>query len=235
MITDMTTSTARPERPHALLDDGDVAVLDDLDDARALLDPDRRRLVHALREAPDSAAGLARRLGDSRQRLNHHLRALEDAGLVELHEERRRGNCVERVLRVVARRFVLDPGALEGLPTSGPSAGDHLSSTRLVALAARAVGELAALRERARSEEKRLATWSLDARVRIGSPAAMSAFTEDLARAVADVVARHEAPTSDDGARPFRLMMGAWPAPGGAGADEVAPADGSTTTEESVG
>lgn len=190
----------------------DVAVLDDLERASALLDPDRRRLVAALREAPDSASGLARRLGDSRQRLNHHLRALESAGLVELHEERRRGNCTERVLRVVARRFVLDPLALEGLPDETAGAGDRFSATWLVALAARTIRELADLRERARTESKRLATASLDTEVRLRGPAAMVAFTEDLTRAVAEVVARHDAAGADS--RPFRVVAGSYPAPG---------------------
>jgi DNA-binding transcriptional ArsR family regulator len=76
-----------------------------------LLDPERRRLLEALREEPDSASGLARRLDDSRQRLNYHLRTLEEAGLVELREERRRGNCVERALteaRELERWFPLE-------------------------------------------------------------------------------------------------------------------------------
>lgn len=201
-----------------------VEVLDDLERARVLLDPDRRKLVEALREQPDSAAGLARRLGDSRQRLNHHLRALETAGLVELHEERRKGNCVERVLRVVARRFVVDPGALEGTGVDDHSAGDRFSATYLIALCSRAIRELAALRERARGESKRLATWSLDTRVELSGPANMEAFTEDLTRAVADVVARHHEP--GQGSRPFRLVVGSWPAPAEPAHGEGGSADG---------
>ncbi|MGD2070310.1 MAG: helix-turn-helix domain-containing protein [Gemmatimonadota bacterium] len=201
-----------------------VEILDDLERARVLLDPDRRRLVEALRERPDSAAGLARRLGDSRQRLNHHLRALEGAGLVELQEERRKGNCVERVLRVVARRFVLDPGALEGTGVDDHAAGDRFSATYLIAQCSRAIRELASLRERARGERKRLATWSLDTRVELSGPADMEAFTEDLTRAVADVVARHHEP--GERSRPFRLVVGSWPAPAEPAEGEMGSAEG---------
>lgn len=190
---------------------GSIAVLSDLEHASVLLDPDRRRLVDALREAPDSASGLARRLGDTRQRLNHHLRALEAAGLVELLEERRKGNCVERVLRVVAHRFVVDPTSLDERPVDPAEVGDHFSATYLIALAARAIRELADLRERARDKEKRLATVSLDTSVALRSPAAMAAFADDLSRAVADVVARHHSP--GDGSRPFRIVAGTYPAP----------------------
>src|ERR671911_1945102 len=80
--------------------------------AQVLLHPERRRLIEALSAGPDSASGLARRLGESRQRLNYHLRLLEEAGQVELAEERWKGSRPERVMRLVARQYVLDPAAL---------------------------------------------------------------------------------------------------------------------------
>lgn len=158
--------------------------------------------MDALREEPDSASGLARRLGDSRQRLNYHLRALEKAGILEVGEERRRGNCVERVLRVVAERFVIDPTALDA-PTPALEAGDRFSSSYLVALAARSIDEVASLRAKAADEEKRLATASIDARVSLDSPDAMRDFVEELTEAVAEVVARHHRPGA--ASRTFRV------------------------------
>jgi DNA-binding transcriptional ArsR family regulator len=189
----------------------DLAVLDALEASTALSDPDRRRLVAELREQPDSATGLARRLGDSRQRLNHHLRTLEAAGVVELHEERRKGNCTERVLRVAARRFLVDPTGLDDLPVDPAEVGDRFSASHLIALAARAIRETAALVRRACTGGKRLATLSLDTRVELASPAALQAFADDLAEAVADVVQRHHAPSARS--RPFRLLAAAYPAP----------------------
>jgi DNA-binding transcriptional ArsR family regulator len=53
---------------------------------------------------PDSAAGLARKLGVPRQVLNYHLKALEGAGVVEFVEERPRGGMKERVMRATAQR-----------------------------------------------------------------------------------------------------------------------------------
>lgn len=189
----------------------DLMVLRDLERAGVLLEPDRRRLFEALREAPDSASGLARRLGGTRQALNHHLRALEAAGLIELREERRKGNCVERVLRVAAHRFVVDPTSLDDSAADPAEAGDRFSATYLIALAARAIRELATLREKARGEEKRLATASLDTVIELRSPSAMAAFADDLACAVSDVVARHHSPGG--GSRRFRIVAGAYPAP----------------------
>lgn len=178
--------------------------------ARSALDPVRQRLLRALREEPDSAAGLARRLGESRQRLNYHLRVLEDAGLVELAEKRRRGNFVERVLRATARHYLVDPAVLGDLAPDAERVQDRFSASYLTALAARAVGEVGRLRERAGTAGKRLATLAMESEVRLASPSDFEAFASDLSKAVARVIAEHH---DEDvaGARPFRLLVGAYP------------------------
>ncbi len=91
-----------------------VAFIRDTEVAATLLKPSRLPLLAALRE-PDSATSLARRLGLPRQRLNHYLRELEGLGLIEMVEERRRGNFTERVLRTTARRYVICPEVLGAL------------------------------------------------------------------------------------------------------------------------
>ncbi|MEE9226690.1 MAG: helix-turn-helix domain-containing protein, partial [Acidobacteriota bacterium] len=74
--------------------------------AAVLLRPLRIRILEALGE-PNSASGLARRLGTSRQKINYHMRELEKKALVELVEERRKGNSVERVVRATTRSYLL--------------------------------------------------------------------------------------------------------------------------------
>jgi DNA-binding transcriptional ArsR family regulator len=191
-----------------------VAFLDRLDGALLLRDPERRRLVEILAQRPDSASGLAERLGETRQRLNYHLRALEEAGVLELQEERRRGNCTERVLRPAAAGFVLDPGLAGGLPAPA-DAGDRASAGFLLTVFARAVGELGRLCRRAASERKRLATVGIESRVLLARPADMEAFVSDLTAAIAQVVARHH--DAGAGARPFRVLAAAYPEPAGDG------------------
>jgi DNA-binding transcriptional ArsR family regulator len=80
----------------------ETAIVQDLDRATVLLNPLRLRILRELRE-PDSASGLSRKIGMPRQKLNYHLRELESAGFLQLVEERRKGNCTERVLRASAR------------------------------------------------------------------------------------------------------------------------------------
>ena len=84
----------------------DVAVIGDPAAAEVSLDPVRARLLAELAE-PASATMLAARVGLPRQKVNYHLRALERHGLVELVEERRKGNCTERVLRATAASYVI--------------------------------------------------------------------------------------------------------------------------------
>jgi DNA-binding transcriptional ArsR family regulator len=58
-----------------------LAVLATSDELAAITHPTRLRVLDALR-SPDSAASVARRLGEPRQRINHHVRELAKAGLL---------------------------------------------------------------------------------------------------------------------------------------------------------
>lgn len=184
------------------------------DPARAatVLPPLRRALLGRLAKGPDSASGLASALGEPRQRINYHLRELEKADYVTLHEERRKGNCVERIVKTSAQFFLIDPTALGSVAADPDAIRDRFSAGYLVALAARTIRELAALMLGAKKARKRLATFSLQTEVALARPADMRAFADDLTRAVADVVARHHDETTSDGRR-FRLVLGSYPAP----------------------
>lgn len=178
----------------------------------ALLDPLRLRILGALADEPDSSTGIAARLGEARQKVNYHVRALEGAGFLELHEERRKGNCIERIVRTTARRWVLDTDALGELGADPDAVGDRFSAAYLIALAARAVRDVGALERGATEAGKRLATVSLQTEVRLGSPADLAAFVDDLAGAVSDVVRRHHDESGSDGRR-FRVFLGGYPEP----------------------
>src|SRR5437667_3704846 len=119
----------------------DVAVIDRPAAAEVSLDPIRTRLLAELVH-PGSATSLAARIGLPRQQINYHLRTLEHHGLVELVEERRKGNVTERVLRAVAISYVISPTALAAVAPDPDRAPDQLSARWLVALAARLLQEL---------------------------------------------------------------------------------------------
>src|SRR6266511_1616103 len=119
----------------------DVAVIDDPTAAEVSLDPVRARLLAALAE-PGSASTLAGQVGLSGQKINYHLHALERHGLVELVEERRKGNCIERVMRAPAASYVISPTALAAVAPDPARSPDQLSARWLLALAARLVREV---------------------------------------------------------------------------------------------
>src|ERR1700737_3358281 len=89
----------------------DVTVIDDPAAAETSLDPVRARLLAELAQ-PASASTLAATVGLPRQKVNYHLHALERHVLVELVEERRKGNMTERVMRATAASYVISPAAL---------------------------------------------------------------------------------------------------------------------------
>jgi len=179
--------------------------------AAAVLDPVRQQLLAHLAE-PDSAAGLARRLRLPRQRINYHLRALEAAGLIELVEERRKGNCFERVVRATARSFVISPEVLGVLGPGPETTADRLSSAYLVAAAGRVIRDVGALEAQARAEGKRIATLTLDAEVRFASAGKRAEFARELTEAVARLAAKYHDERASGGRR-FRLLAAVHPTP----------------------
>src|SRR3954466_16094700 len=110
----------------------EVTVIDDPAAAEASLDPIRARRLAELAE-PGSASTLAARVGLTRQKANYHLRAPESPGLIELVEERRRGNCTERVLQATAASYVISPTALPAVAPDPSREPDQRSARWLLA------------------------------------------------------------------------------------------------------
>ncbi|MDB4877411.1 MAG: transcriptional regulator, ArsR family [Gemmatimonadetes bacterium] len=185
----------------------DLLVLESPEQAAAVLDPVRSRLLEHLRE-PDSAAGAARALKLPRQRLGYHVRELERAGLIRAVGERKQRNCVERLLQATARRYVISPSVGQ---LSSIDIRDRFSSEYLVATAARVVQDVGTLQRLARDAGKKLPTLTIESEVRFASPEASHAFTRDLARAVAALVAEYHDETAQHGRR-FRVVAAAHPA-----------------------
>jgi DNA-binding transcriptional ArsR family regulator len=173
----------------------DVAVIDDPTAAEVSLDPVRARLLSELPE-PGSASSLAARVGLPRQRVNYHLRALERHGLVE---ERRKGNCIERVLQATAASYVISPTALSEVAPDPARSPDQLSARWLLALAARLVREVGDLIGGATAARQRLATFAIDSEIRFASAADRAAFAEELSGAVTALVGRYHHETAPGG------------------------------------
>jgi len=187
----------------------DVAVIEDPAAAEAALDPARARLLAELAE-PRSATMLAAAAGLPRQKVNYHLRSLERHGLVELVEERRKGNVTERMLRATAASFVISPAALAAVAPDPARAPDRLSATWLLALAAQLVRDVGDLIAGSARAQRRLATFAMDGEVRFASAADRAAFTGELTRAVTALVAKYHDEDAPGG-RGHRLVIAVHP------------------------
>ncbi|GAB3462036.1 ArsR/SmtB family transcription factor [Actinophytocola sediminis] len=187
----------------------DVAVIEDPAVAEISLDPTRARLLAELAE-PGSATTLANRIGLPRQKVNYHLRTLEQHGLIELVEERRKGNVTERVLRATAFSYVISPVALAPVQPNPARSPDRLSARWLLALGARLVRDVGMLLTGAAKARKRVATFGLDGEIRFANAADRAAFAEELAQSVTTLIGKYH-DESAEGGRPHRLLVAIHP------------------------
>jgi DNA-binding transcriptional ArsR family regulator len=168
----------------------DVAVIEDPAAAEVSLDPTRARLLAALAQ-PGSASTLAAKVGMARQKVNYHLRALEEHGLIELVEERRKGNMTERVLRATAASYVISPVAMSPLEPDPARSPDRLSARWLLAVAAKLVRDVGTLITGGAKAGKRVATFALDGEVRFASAADRAAFVDELTVAITGLLSKY--------------------------------------------
>ena len=192
-----------------------LEVIEDPGQAASVLNPIRLQLLNELTE-PDSAAGLARRLKLPRQAVTYHVRQLEADGLVTLIAERRRRNCVERVVQATARTYVISPAALGALEVDPEQVGDPLSSAYLIAVAARIIRDVTSLRRLSDDRDKRLGTLTIQTEVRFASPAEQHAFAYELADTLDQLVTKYHRKDAPEG-REFSFTVTGHPVSTAAG------------------
>ncbi|WP_173745322.1 helix-turn-helix domain-containing protein [Actinoplanes sp. TFC3] len=188
----------------------DIAVIDNPAAAAAGLDPIRARLLAELSE-PSSAATLAGRVGLPRQKVNYHLRTLEQHGLIELVQERRKGNMTERLMRATAASYVISPAAMPAVAPDPQRAPDRLSARWLLAVAARLVRDVGELITGAGRAQQRLATFALDGEITFASAADRAAFAAELNAAVTRLAGKYHAASG----RSHRLVVAVHPSVNG--------------------
>ncbi len=196
----------------------DVETISDGARAAVLVQHPRRPRILSLARAPASATQIAAVLGETRQKVNYHVRQLHRAGLLRPAGRRKKRNMVEQRFVATARAYVLAPQIVGPLAAEAAQVADVLSASHLVALASQAQAELATVMEAASAQGKRVATLSLTAELRFESAEQRESFTRALQAALTKVIAGHSSPmaTRDGSAgagRPYRLVVGCYPMP----------------------
>ena len=187
----------------------EIAVIEDPAAAEASLDPIRTSILRELAR-PSSATQLAVRVGLPRQKVNYHLKALERHGLVELVEERRKGNVTERVLQATAASYLISPSALASISPDPHRFSDRFSAFWLLALAGRMVREVGKLIAGAAAARQKLATFAIDGEITFRTAADRAAFAEELGVEVTRLVDKYHDDGSPHGRRP-RLVVALHP------------------------
>ncbi|WP_141946574.1 winged helix-turn-helix domain-containing protein [Pseudarthrobacter enclensis] len=189
----------------------DIAVIEDPAAAEVTLDPIRTRILRELVQ-PASATQLAVRVGLPRQKVNYHLKALERHGLVELVEERRKGNVTERVLQATAASYLISPAALAAVSPDPRRFADRFSAFWLLALAGRMVQEVGKLIAGAAAARQKLATFAIDGDITFRTAADRAAFAEELGVEITRLVDKYHDGVPSAGARRHRLVVALHPA-----------------------
>ena len=185
-----------------------VQTIDSPDALQSLAHPLRVRILDALRD-PDSAAGVARRLGEARQKINYHLKELDRSGLVLRRGERRNGHFVESLYQSAARTLVVSPRAAWGDPRRLAAMVDQLSLEHLVTLGERLERDAAVLLDRAAFDGEQIASAAVEGEVRLATDEARAAFLQEYLAAVGPLLQKY---STGRGAR-YRVALAAYPDP----------------------
>jgi DNA-binding transcriptional ArsR family regulator len=173
---------------------------------QALAHPQRLRILEALR-TPESAAGVARALGQTRQGVNYHLKELERAGLVRPAGERRRGNLVEPLYEAIAGTFVVSPRATWSGQRRASALREQVALEHLVDVGETLQRDAAALLDRAAFDGEEIASAAITADVTFATDAARAAFMEEFLQSLGPLLKKHGARRG----QAFRLVCAVHP------------------------
>ncbi len=187
-----------------------VRTIDDPDSLQALSHPLRVRILDALRE-PDSAAAVARRIGESRQKVNYHLKELDRAGLVRYVGERRNGSFIESLYQSSARTLVVSPRAAWGDPRRLAAVMDQSSLEDLVSLGERLGRDAAVLLDRAAFDGEQIASAAVEAKVVFDGEEARAAFLQEYLALIGPLLKKYGTARGNR----YRLAMAVYPDPAG--------------------
>jgi DNA-binding transcriptional ArsR family regulator len=184
-----------------------VHVVEDVEALQVLGHPLRVRILDLLRE-PGSAATVARQVGETRQKVNYHLKELERVGLVAPVGERRAGNFIETLYEAAGRSFLVSPRVAWADPRRVETLRQQHSLENLVMVGAQLQRDAISLLDRAAFDGEEIASAAVEADVHFADEHDRAEFLEEYLAAVQKLCDRYAA---RDGLR-YRLVLAAHPA-----------------------
>ncbi|OCT14730.1 ArsR family transcriptional regulator [Paenibacillus pectinilyticus] len=177
--------------------------------ATVLLNPLRSEIIAQLLE-PGSAAEVARTLGETAQRINYHLKALEKAGLVTRVGTRQVRNLVEVLYRSIAKTFVLAE-SLSMKPETLQKLKDQSSLAHLVTTSERIRRDAMLLMEQSDVGEV-IPSATLQLQVHLCTEQQRQLFIEEYAAMVQQLVERYSG-SLDKNQDTYHVLLAVYPKP----------------------
>jgi len=174
----------------------------------ALTHPIRRQVLSELR-APNTAASIARAIGQPRQKVNYHLKELARAKLVRSAGQRLNGHLIEKLYEAVAGTFVVSPRMAWDDEKRDKALRDQISLERLVGLGEQLQQDANGLLDRAAFDDEEIPSASVEAEIRFSNEEDRAGFMEAYLKALGPLLEKYGA---RDG-REFRVALAVYPNP----------------------
>ncbi|MBO2451158.1 helix-turn-helix domain-containing protein [Actinomadura barringtoniae] len=181
----------------------DVLYLEQIEQAEALLKPQRIEVLRQLAE-PRSCTEVARELRQTQQRVYYHVKRLVEAGLVDQVSERKVRGIHEGVYQASARSYWLSPRLVGRIGPDLHRVRDEMSLGYLLDLMEEVQADVAAL-DRAAPE---LPSVGVSGEIRV-PPEQRQAFLNDLQDTLQELFTRYGGAEGDA----FKLAVACYPNP----------------------
>jgi DNA-binding transcriptional ArsR family regulator len=180
--------------------------------ATALLNPIRAEILSKLTE-PASAAEVARMIGETPQRVNYHLKALEKVGLARRVGTRQVRNLVEVLYQSIARTFVISE-MLGWKSEAVQRIKDQGSLSHLITISERIKRDALLLMEKSDQDEQ-IPSATLSMKVQLETVEKRNQFVRDYVALVKELVAKYQPQGEEDDA--YNVILAVYPETGQGG------------------
>jgi DNA-binding transcriptional ArsR family regulator len=192
----------------------EVLYIEDVDQAAALLKPQRIEMLK-LMDHPRTCLELGKIFGETPQKINYHIKALQNAGLVEQVGERRVRGTVEGSYQARARSYWLATDLVGQIGGAG-MAQDQASLRHLLSLTEEMRGDIGHLAQQVGRE---IPSLGLSLHVELDDESRRADFMADVQRMAQILAHKYGATAAGDGGendaeppRPlFRLVLACYP------------------------
>ena len=186
----------------------EVVAIDKLAQARTLLSPVRVQLLEHLEE-PRSCRELSDLVGQTQQRINHHLKEMLKARLIRIVSRKKKRNLIEATYQRVGKAYWFSPQLARPGAMSPRAFRDKLSLHKLLVVAESLADDAARLLQA--TDAGSVPSLGFDAEIVLRSEDERQAFARDVLRAMHGVFERYQG-VGGDGER-YKVLLAAYPTP----------------------